>query len=74
MTWLDELDDGLGLAGVRGGIRRRILAELADHIASDPESEARLGSAHEVAQRFAVELGAVRTRHAAYATPSAPSR
>ena len=52
--------------GIRGATRRRIELELADHLACDPSSEARLGSPREVAERFAAELRTTRTRRAAW--------
>ncbi len=64
MTWLEELHAELGRAGIRGGTRRRIELELADHLASDPESEARLGSPRDLADQFAAGLRWPRTRRA----------
>ena len=56
MSWLDELDRELARVGIRGARRRRILDEVADHVACEPGSEARLGEPAVVAQRFADEL------------------
>ena len=66
MTWLGDLRAELDRAGIRGATRRRIELELADHLACDPSSEARLGSPREVAERFAAELRTTRTRRAAW--------
>jgi hypothetical protein len=64
--WLEELHSELGLAGIRGRMRRRIELELADHLATEPGSEARLGTPREVAQRFAAELRTGRTRRSTW--------
>ncbi len=66
VSFIDELHAELGRAGIRGRTRSRIELELADHLASDPESESRLGSPREVAESFAAELRAPRTRRAAW--------
>ena len=66
MTWLGDLGAELDRAGIHGATRRRIELELADHLACDPSSEARLGSPREVAERFAAELRTTRTRRAAW--------
>ena len=68
MSWLDGLRRELDGVGIRGRARRRILSELADHLACEPNSEGRLGSPAQVAARFAAELGVVRTRRSAYAS------
>src|SRR5581483_3830885 len=65
VTDLDELERELARVGIRGRLRRRIVAEIADHLASDPE--ANLGAAADLAGRFADELGTSRSRRAAYA-------
>lgn len=67
MSWLGELDVELRKTGIPAARRRRIAAELADHLASDPASEERLGSPAELARRFADELGTVYARQAGYA-------
>ncbi len=66
MTWLGDLGAELDRAGIHGATRRRIELELADHLACDASSEARLGSPREVAERFAAELRTTRTRRAAW--------
>ena len=66
MTWLGDLGTELERAGIRGATRRRIELELADHLACDPSSEARLGAPREVAARFAAELRTTRTRRVAW--------
>lgn len=66
MSWLGELGDELRAAGVSGAERRRILAELHDHIASEPGCEDRLGDPRELAVQFADELATDRSRRSAY--------
>ena len=55
--YLDELGAQLGRLGVRGGRRRRILAETEDHLRSDPVAMGRFGDPAEIAQAFADDLG-----------------
>jgi hypothetical protein len=64
MSWLDELARELANVGIRGRLRRRILAELDDHLHCEPGSEAALGSPAEIAARFADELGTAGARRA----------
>ncbi len=56
-AYLDELSAQLGGLGVRGGRRRRILAETEDHLRSDPGATQRFGDPAEIAQAFANDLG-----------------
>jgi hypothetical protein len=65
MTYLDELSRELVEHGIRGRTRRRILLEAKDHLSSDAGAEERFGSAIEVANAFAAELGAQASRRAA---------
>ena len=65
MTYLDELAHELAAHGIRGRTRRRILLEADDHLRSDPEAQQRFGSAREVANTFAAELGVQASRRAA---------
>jgi hypothetical protein len=65
MTYLDELSHELAAHGIRGRTRRRILLEADDHLRSDPDAQRRFGSAREVANTFAAELGAQASRRAA---------
>jgi len=65
MTYLDELSGELEAHGIRGRTRRRILLEADDHLRSDADAQARFGSASEVANAFAAELGAQASRRAA---------
>ena len=65
MTYLDELSRELAAHGIRGRTRRRILLEADDHLRSDPDAQQRFGSAREVANTFAAELGAQASRRAA---------
>jgi hypothetical protein len=62
---IDRLDRELGAVGIRGRLRRRILDELRDHLACDPQAE--LGEPRALARQFADELGTARSRRAAYA-------
>ena len=57
MTWLDQLDLELRNARIPASRRRRIIAEFAEHLASEPGSEDRLGSPAALARQFADELG-----------------
>ena len=56
MTWLDQLDLELRKARIAASRRRRIIAEFADHLASEPGCEDRLGSPAALARQFADEL------------------
>jgi hypothetical protein len=56
-AYLDELSAQLGRLGVRGGRRRRILAETEDHLRSDAGATQRFGDPAEIAQSFANDLG-----------------
>jgi uncharacterized protein DUF1707 len=66
MTWLQQLADDLTARGIHGRDRRRIVAELRDHIECEPESVERLGDATELARIFADELATSRARRAAW--------
>jgi hypothetical protein len=65
MTYLEELARELTAHGITGRTRRRILLEADDHLRSDAEAQQRFGSAREVANAFAGELGAQVSRRAA---------
>jgi len=65
LSYVDELAGELRRVGIRGRLERRILAEIADHLASDPA--AALGPPDELARGFADELGTSRSRRAAFA-------
>ena len=65
MTWLQQMADELTARGIRGQDRRRIVAELRDHIECEPESVERMGDPTELAGIFADELATSRTRRAA---------
>jgi hypothetical protein len=65
MTYLEELSRELAAHGIGGRRRRRILLEVDDHLRSDATAEGRFGSAREVANGFAAELGAQASRRAA---------
>jgi len=63
MTYLDELRQELARVGIHGALTERIVDELADHLACDPDAP--LGAPALVAERFADELGLARTRRSA---------
>jgi hypothetical protein len=63
--YLRELGRELRAVGIRGSLRCRILGEAIDHLSSDPDAPRRFGTASEVANAFAAELGARRSRRAA---------
>jgi hypothetical protein len=65
VTYIDDLGRELRLHGIRGQTRCRILAEAIDHLREDPGAQERFGSAREVANAFAAELGAESSRRAA---------
>jgi hypothetical protein len=65
MTYVDDLAGELGRVGIRGRVRRRILAEVDDHLRSDRDAESRFGSPCQVANEFAAELGTRASRQAA---------
>lgn len=65
MSYPDSLSRELAAAGIRGRLRRRIVAEISDHLSCEPQAE--LGSAQDLARQFADELGTARARHAAFA-------
>jgi hypothetical protein len=65
MSYIDDFGRELRLHGIRGTRRCRILAEVIDHLDEDPSAEERFGSAAEVANAFAAELGAQASRRAA---------
>lgn len=62
-AYLRALATELGRVGVRGGRRRRIVDEFADHLACDPSAE--LGEPRALAEQFADELGTSHARGAA---------
>jgi hypothetical protein len=66
VNWLDELERELRAARVPGARRRRIVAEIADHLAYDPAAEERLGEPRALARQFADELGTSLARRAAF--------
>ena len=64
-AYLDELSRELGKVGIRGRLRRRVLAESEDHLRSDVEALERFGAPADLANQFAAELGARSSRRAA---------
>lgn len=63
MTYPDELHQALTSVGITGGLRSRIVAEVEDHLACDPDAQ--LGEPAALAAQFADELGTTRARRAA---------
>lgn len=63
--YLRELEAELGAVGIRGSLRRRILAETADHLHESGDA-ARFGEPRLVAVRFADELATTGARRAAF--------
>jgi hypothetical protein len=61
---VNGLREELARVGIRGRQARRIEAELADHLACNPEAQ--LGSPKLIAERFAAELRVPRTRRATF--------
>lgn len=61
-----RLEQELSAVGISGRLRRRILTEVADHLACDPDAQ--LGDPRELARQFADELGSARARRAALAS------
>jgi hypothetical protein len=64
MSFVQELSRELARVGVHGRLRRRIVAEIGDHLACDPD--ANLGEPSELARQFADELGTTRARSAGF--------
>jgi hypothetical protein len=64
MTYLEMLSRELSAVGIGGRRRKRILAELADHLTCD--SAAELGEPVQLARQFADELGTNLSRRAAF--------
>ncbi len=62
MSYRDELFDALTSVGISGRLRSRIMAEIEDHLACDPEAD--LGQPRSLAAQFADELGSSRARRA----------
>ena len=67
MSYVDELSRELAAVGIRGARRRRILAEVDDHLRSSGDIES-LGAPHLVEQRVAHQQATGSARHAAVAT------
>ena len=63
--YLRELDAELGAVGIRGSLRRRILAETADHLHESGDA-ARFGEPKLVAVQFADELATSGARRVAF--------
>lgn len=64
MTFMSDLRRELARQGVDARRARRIVAELEDHLACDPNAQ--LGSPGLIASRFAAELRLAQTRRATY--------
>ncbi len=63
MSYSERLARELGAAGIRGSRQRRIVAEIEDHFACDPE--AKLGDPRALARQFADEVGSRQALRAA---------
>jgi hypothetical protein len=63
--YLNELEAELGALGIRGSLRRRILAETADHL-RDSQDAASFGEPRLIAGRFADELATNGARRVAF--------
>lgn len=61
---MKALREELARVGIRGRLADRIVAELDDHLACDPDAQ--LGEPRLIAERFAAELRVPRTRQATY--------
>jgi hypothetical protein len=68
VSWLDDLRRELAAKRIPPGRRRRIIAELDDHLRCDPSASDRLGEPAALAKRFADEVGTALSRRAAFAT------
>jgi hypothetical protein len=64
-SYESRLGRELTAVGISGRLRRRILAEIADHLATDPDAQ--LGDPALLAGQFADELGTQRALTAAIA-------
>lgn len=71
MTYAERLSGELSRVGIRGRLRARIVAEIADHLACDPGAE--LGPPERLARQFADELGTSLARRAAFVSFAALS-
>lgn len=65
MSYPAELARELSAVGIRGRRRDRIVAEIDDHLRSDPDAESRFGSPRELANAFAADAGTSASRRAA---------
>jgi hypothetical protein len=61
-AYLDDVARELGAVGIGGALRRRIVAELGDHLDCDPAAE--LGPPALIARQFADTVGTGRARRA----------
>jgi hypothetical protein len=58
VSYVQDLANELSAVGIRGRLRRRILAEIEDHLTCDPQAS--LGPPQDLARQFADELGTAR--------------
>jgi hypothetical protein len=65
-AYLDDVARELGVVGIGGALRRRIVAELGDHLDCDPAAD--LGSPTVIARQFADTVGTGRARRATIAS------
>jgi hypothetical protein len=70
VSYLDDLSRELGAVGIRGARRRRILAEVEDHLQESHDAAA-FGDPALIAQRFADELATPTARRAAFRSVAA---
>ena len=68
MSWLEQLSLELCARGVPRRERTRIVLELDDHIACEPDCEDRLGDPRALAMSFADELATSEARGSAFVT------
>ena len=68
MSWTSEFAAELRARGVGARARERLVAELADHITCEPDSEARLGAPAQIAGQYADELASEQARRGALGT------
>jgi hypothetical protein len=66
VSYTNDLSSELAEVGISGSLRRRILAEISDHLACDPGAE--MGAPRDLARQFADELGTSRARRTGFAS------
>jgi hypothetical protein len=66
VSYLHDVERALVAVGIPRSRRRRIVDELADHLASNPDAQ--LGEPGDLAHRFADEIGSAYARRAGFVT------